>query len=174
MLQRTSWTEFLRASSPHHYLLLVSSVAERINLTGISWFTIVSWEPQLVAVSLRRERYGYELLQENGDFTLAFPAPHQLEQAIRCGRVSGKNSGKVRESGFNFAPAASVRGFILEEAAAALECRFEAEHEAGDHRLIIARVLACQHDPENSAHIYTTGYSEFYSLDPRDLHGIRG
>ncbi len=164
MLKEISWQEFVKISSPQYYTLLITSYEKKINLTGISWFSIVSWQPPMIIVSIRSSRYGYELLTKNPDFAIAFPAKKQQTGAISCGQVSGRDTDKLQLTGFSLRPASKINGYLLEEAAAVIECSKANEFSAGDHQLILADVLAMHGDFENSAHIYTTSYTEFYPL----------
>jgi len=165
MLEPISWEEFIKISSPQYYVLLVTSAEGRTNLTGISWFSLVSWTPPLVMLSVRSSRFGYKLLRQNPEFVVALPSADQQAAAAMCGRKSGSRTDKVKEGGFTFQPATKISAPLLAEATACLECRIKNEIEVGDHQLILAEVLACYGDWERSAHVYTTSYERFYSLN---------
>ncbi len=165
MLKKISWIDFIKISSPQYYVLLVTSAGGHTNLTGISWFSIVSWEPPLLMLSIRNSRYGYELLKENPEFVVCFPAAGQQEAAVMCGQKSGRDVDKVKSGGFELVPATRVSAPLIQGSTACLECLKRNEISVGDHQLVVAEVLACHGDVERTAHVYTTSYNRFYNLD---------
>jgi flavin reductase (DIM6/NTAB) family NADH-FMN oxidoreductase RutF len=64
------------------------------------------------------------------------------QQALYCGRYSGKIVDKFVVTGLTPAPAQHVRPPIIQECYTHLECRLVNEVEAGDHNLLIGEVLA--------------------------------
>ena len=165
MLKTISWEDFVKISSPQYYVLLVTSAEGQTNITGISWFSIVSWSPPLVMLSIGGSRYGYELLKKNPEFVICLPAKAQEKSAVLCGQKSGRTSDKVKEGAFTLNTALKIKAPLIENSTACIECRLEKEMAAGDHMLVAAKVLACHGDFDRAAHVYTTSYSEFYALD---------
>jgi len=165
MLKRISWNEFIKIASPQYYVLFVTSAKEKINLTGISWYTIVSWEPPMVIVSIRDSRYGYELVKENPEFVICFPSEQQMRSAIMCGKKTGRNVDKVTEGKFELIPATKVKVPLIAKSTACIECKVNKEIVAGDHIIIVGDVLECHGDFDIPKHVYTTGYTDFYVLD---------
>ena len=133
-----------------HYLLhpygtcLVSccDAEGRPNIIAIAWLIPLSVEPPLVAMSIRPTRHSYRLIRETGEFVVNV-APYRLaEQALVCGRRSGRDVDKFAATGLTPGQARAVRPPIIEECSAFLECRVANDLEAGDHRLVIGEVLA--------------------------------
>jgi flavin reductase (DIM6/NTAB) family NADH-FMN oxidoreductase RutF len=165
MLEKIDWEEFIKISSPQYYVLLVTSAENKVNLTGISWFSIVSWEPPMVMFSIGEARFGYELLKKNPEFVISFPSKKQEKGAILCGHKSGRSTDKVKEGGFRLRKADIVGVPLIDESTACIECRVEKELPVADHVIVVGRVVACHGDFDNPYHIYTTSYTSFYSLD---------
>ncbi|MCX5147026.1 flavin reductase family protein [Streptomyces sp. NBC_00320] len=112
---------------------------EDVGMTATA-FMSVSLEPPLVLVSLREGSRMDDLLAEQPLWAVSVLADHQVQVA---GRFSMKNRISDR---LLFADLPYVRGEVsgaplLTGALATLECRTENRVEAGDHTLVVGRVL---------------------------------
>ncbi len=165
MLNKIRWEEFIKIVSPQYYVLFVTSYNDRVNLTGISWYTIVSWEPPMIMVSIRNSRYGYELVKKNPEFVICFPSEVLKQSAIMCGKKTGRETDKVKEGGFKLIPANKIKVPLIADSTACIECKLKNEVVAGDHIILIADVLECHGDFDLIKHVYTTAYTDFYVLD---------
>ncbi|WP_371616583.1 flavin reductase family protein [Streptomyces sp. NBC_00454] len=104
-------------------------------------FMSVSMDPPLVLVSLREGSRMDDLLAEQPLWSVSVLSDHQVQIASRFS-MKGRISDRLL-----FADVPYVRGEIsgaplLTGALATLECRTENRVEAGDHTLVIGRVLA--------------------------------
>ncbi len=133
---------------PYNTLLVTCCDKEgQANILAIAWLIPVSVRPPLVGMSIRPTHYSYGLVQATGEFVINV-APHEIaQQALFCGRRSGRDLDKFAESGLTPRPARRVSPPILEECMAFLECRVVQDIEAGDHRVVIAEVLAAYTQP---------------------------
>ncbi|MCY0953792.1 flavin reductase family protein [Streptomyces sp. H27-S2] len=112
---------------------------EDVGMTATA-FMSVSLDPPLVVVSLREGSRMDDLMAEQPLWAVSVLADHQLQIA---GRFSMKNRISDR---LLFADLPYVRGEasgapLLTGALATLECRTENRVEAGDHTLVVGRVL---------------------------------
>jgi flavin reductase (DIM6/NTAB) family NADH-FMN oxidoreductase RutF len=118
------------------------------NIITIAWVIPVSVEPPFIGMSIRPTRYSYQLIKETGEFVINI-APYALaEQALCCGRRSGRDIDKFAKTGLTPGKAVRVRPPIIEECLAHLECRTVKDIEAGDHRLLLGEVLEASIDPQ--------------------------
>jgi flavin reductase (DIM6/NTAB) family NADH-FMN oxidoreductase RutF len=133
-----------------HYLLhpyntfLVTCCNEqgKPNIITIAWLVPISANPPLVAMSIRPARFSYKLIQSSGEFVINVASYEIAQQVLFCGRRSGSEVDKFAATGLTPGQAQQVHPPIIQECHAHLECRVEKDIEAGDHRLLIARVLA--------------------------------
>ncbi|MFC9296713.1 flavin reductase family protein [Streptomyces sp. NPDC057011] len=129
---------------------------EDVGMTATA-FMSVSLEPPLVVVSLREGSRMDDLLAEQPLWAVSVLAEHQLQVAGRFA-MKGRISDRLL-----FADVPHVRGEasgapLLTGALATLECRTENRVEAGDHILVIGRVLtAAQPDPDARPLTYFRG-----------------
>ena len=65
-----------------------------------------------------------------------------LRQTFYCGKTSGRDVDKFKESGLTPAPAKKVKVPIIKECVAHLECNLLNQFEIGDHTLFVGEVIA--------------------------------
>jgi flavin reductase (DIM6/NTAB) family NADH-FMN oxidoreductase RutF len=119
----------------------------RPNIIAIAWLIPVSVNPPLVGMSIRPTRHSYGLIQATGEFVVNVAAYEIAQQVLFCGRQSGRDVDKFAATGLTAGQAQRVRPPIIEECIAHLECRAVQDVEAGDHRLVVAEVLAAYTRP---------------------------
>lgn len=128
---------------PEQVVLCVTRSAEgKINIMTIGWVSIVSDDPVMYMVGIDDPAYTLELIRQQKEFVLAFPAKSMAEAALFCGTVHGHNCNKGLESGLEFAPAALVNVPILSDAVVNLECKLVAEYRPGNCPLVVGEVVA--------------------------------
>ncbi len=103
-----------------------------------AWVTRVSVEPPLLLVSVGHERFTWELLADQGEFTISLLAEGQVPEARLFGLESRRDVDK-------WAQTAHV---LLGEGVPALEhcsvrflCRMENRFTTGDHDCFVGRVV---------------------------------
>jgi flavin reductase (DIM6/NTAB) family NADH-FMN oxidoreductase RutF len=133
---------------PYNTSLLTCCDAEgRPNIIAIAWLIPLSVHPPLVGMSIHPRRHSYGLIQATGEFVINV-APYEIaRQVLFCGRRSGRDVDKFAATGLTARAARFVRPPVIGECLAHLECRVVQDLEAGDHRLIIAEVVAADAQP---------------------------
>ena len=117
------------------------------NIIAIAWLMPVSIQPPLVGMSIRPTHHSYGLIQTAGEFVINVAPQEIAQQVLFCGRRSGRNVDKFAATGLTAGRAQRVRPPIIEECIAHLECRIVQDVDAGDHRLVVAEVLAVYTQP---------------------------
>jgi flavin reductase (DIM6/NTAB) family NADH-FMN oxidoreductase RutF len=119
------------------YVIGVSD-GERRDAFTAAWIMQASFNPLLLAISINPDNASYELLHASGCFTVNVLKQTQLELARHFGTKSGRHLDKL----------ARVRTLpgragtpILEESLAYFECDLEGRTRAGDHELVLGRVV---------------------------------
>lgn len=136
-------TRFTRLIHPMPaFLVSCAGKDRRPNAIAIAWLTPVSINPPLLAFAIRPQRYSYDLLQENPAFVVNVMAYAQAVEVLFCGRCSGRDVNKFATASLTPLPAQIVDAPVIAEALAHVECEVEAEHPAGDHVIVVGRVLA--------------------------------
>jgi flavin reductase (DIM6/NTAB) family NADH-FMN oxidoreductase RutF len=97
-----------------------------------------SFDPLMLAISINPDNASYELLHASGGFTVNVLKQGQLELARRLGTRSGRDGDKL--AGLRFHPG-RLGSPILDEALAYFECELMGRTRAGDHELVLGRVV---------------------------------
>jgi flavin reductase (DIM6/NTAB) family NADH-FMN oxidoreductase RutF len=119
------------------YVVGVAAGARRDGFTA-AWVMQVSFDPLLLALSINPSNASYELLHAGGGFTVNVLKQGQLELARRFGTRSGRSEDKL--AGIRWKPGRTGAP-ILEQALAYFDCELAGRHRAGDHELVLGRVV---------------------------------
>jgi 3-hydroxy-9,10-secoandrosta-1,3,5(10)-triene-9,17-dione monooxygenase reductase component len=98
-------------------------------------FTSVSLDPPLVLVCPARISETWPLIRASGAFAVNFLAEHQEELSRRFG---ARGIDRFADAGWHTRTTGSP---VLPDALAYVDCLIEAEHEAGDHQIVVGRVV---------------------------------
>lgn len=158
----TGTVELFRRLSAGVYVVGAAH-GDRRNAFTAAWVMQVSFEPLMLALSINPENATYELLKASGAFAVSVLKRGRLDLASRFGTRSGRDVDKLAgvawHAGRGGAP-------ILDDALGYFECEISAHYSAGDHEIVIARVVDGRLiDPNASPMTYA---------DTGDMDGSRG
>lgn len=114
----------------------------KTNVMTVVWFTCVSAEPPMCIVSIRPNRYSHQLIQESKEFVINIPTMDIVKNTLFCGRRTGREHDKFKETSLTPIPAKMVRPPLIKECVAHLECKLRQQMTVGDHTLFIGEILA--------------------------------
>lgn len=148
-----------------HYptgVCVVTVVEQDEQPTGmvVGSFTSVSLDPPLVAFFPAKNSQSWPRIEKVGKFCVNILASDQ--QAL-CRQFSAKGAedkfaGVTHRVSANGSP-------ILEGVVAWIDCQLEAVHEAGDHYIVLGRVMALEVEtPGKPLLFFQGGYGEFANL----------
>lgn len=106
------------------------------NAFTAAWVMQVSFDPLLLALSINPHHSSYGLLKEGRAFSVNVLNKDQLEVAAKYGRPAGPDKLALMEwtTGRSGVP-------LLLESLAWFECQVVGEHGAGDHVLVLGKVI---------------------------------
>ncbi len=116
------------------------------NVLTIAWTGTICSNPAMVYISVRKERYSYDLLKESGEFVINLTTEDLVRAADYCGVRSGRSEDKFEKMGLHKEPAAKVGAPLIKESPVNIECRVEQIMELGSHDMFIAKVAAVDVD----------------------------
>ena len=85
-------------------LVTVRGKSGQDNVLTIAWCGTVCSSPAMVSISVRKERFSYEMLRESGEFVINLVTEDLVRAADYCGVRSGKTEDKFRTAGRTKAP----------------------------------------------------------------------
>jgi len=166
-LKELSWNDVVTMTSPHPYVLATSVGKEgKGNIVGLGWWTICSWSPPMVAISLGEKRFSLGNIERGGDFVLCFVGEEHARGAWVCGTKSGRTCDKFEEAGFTAVPSAKVKSPTIGESLVALECVVKGRLVTGDHVLLAGEIVAMRGAGREARHLYSIHYTKLVALGP--------
>ncbi len=114
---------------------------EKINIMAVAWITPVSVNPPLLAMSIRSERYSYNLIIDKEEFVVNIPTFEQAQKVLFCGRRSGRTHDKFEKAKLTPLKAKRVDVPIIGECVAHLECKVVRTIKLGEHVLIVGQII---------------------------------
>jgi flavin reductase (DIM6/NTAB) family NADH-FMN oxidoreductase RutF len=123
--------------------VLISTVDKegRANAAPFSFVTPVSVEPPLVLYSSAPKRHTLANTRETGDFVLNLVPEGLLDKLWVCSKAFPKGVSEIEKAGLTERKSRKVRSPSIEECVGWIECTLEFEKEAGDHILVVGRVV---------------------------------
>lgn len=114
------------------------------NLITIAWAGNVCSDPPMLSISVRPERYSFEIIRTTREFVVNVPSLKQARAVDWCGMVSGRSEDKFAGAGLTPASALKVHPPIVLECPLNIECRIKESLELGSHTMFVAEVVAVQ------------------------------
>ena len=114
------------------------------NLITIAWAGNVCSDPPMLSISVRPERYSFEIIRATREFVVNVPSLKQARAVDWCGVVSGRSEDKFLGAGLTPAPALKVSPPIVLECPINIECRVKESLVLGTHTMFVAEVVAVQ------------------------------
>lgn len=127
---------------PLPVVLVSAAEGGRENIITIAWAGTVCTNPPMVSISVRPERYSYDMIRKSGEFVLNLTTKELVYAADYCGVKSGRDVDKFRRLKLTALPAEHVQAPLIEQSPVNLECRVVQVQELGSHHLFLAEVLA--------------------------------
>ena len=119
-----------------------SMSGEKPNIITVAWCGTVCSDPAMVSISVRKERYSYEMIRQTGEFVINLTTKELAYAADYCGVRSGRDVDKFKEMGLTPAPASVVSCPIIAESPVNIECKVVDVKVLGSHDMFIAEVAA--------------------------------
>ena len=118
------------------------------NIITVAWTGIINTNPPQVYISVRPERYSYELIQKNMEFVINLTTENLAFQTDWCGVRSGKQFDKFKEMKLTKEKAEFVQCPMIKESPVSVECRVKKIEKLGSHHMFVADVLAIHAEEE--------------------------
>lgn len=114
---------------------------EKPNAITVAWTGTVCTNPPMVYISLRPERYSYDIIRETREFVINLTTEKMAKAVDYCGVRSGREVDKFREMQFTPEPSQIVKAPGILQCLVNIECRVVSVQELGSHHMFLAKVL---------------------------------
>ena len=119
---------------------------EKSNIITVAWTGIINTNPAMVYISVRPNRYSYNIIKAKGEFVINLTNKDLARQTDWCGCRSGEKYDKFKEMKLTKEKAKFVKCPMIKESPVSVECKVKEIKELGSHHMFIAEVLAINAD----------------------------
>ena len=116
------------------------------NIITIAWTGTICSSPAMLYISVRPERYSYDMICESGEFVVNLTTEDLAYATDYCGVKSGRDVDKFKEMNLTPVPATHVKAPMIGESPVCMECRVTEVLSLGSHDMFLAEVLAVHAD----------------------------
>lgn len=127
-------------------VMVTSGTMEKSNIMTVAWTGIQNTNPAIVYISVRPERYSYNLIKENGEFAINLTTRELAYATDWCGVKSGAKVDKFKEMHLTKQKGNFVKCPLIEESPVSIECKVIDLKELGSHHMFTAEVLSIDAD----------------------------
>ena len=110
------------------------------NIITVAWTGTVCTNPPMVYISVRPERYSYELIKNSGEFVINLTTKELAYAMDFCGVRSGRDVDKWELLHLTKRMGEKVKAPLIEESPVNIECRVDRILELGSHHMFLANV----------------------------------
>ncbi|MDE7108196.1 MAG: flavin reductase family protein, partial [Clostridiales bacterium] len=130
------------------------------NLATVSWWTYLSYNPNMIAYAMAKTSYSGEMVRQNKKVILTIPSDKIVDTVLGCGSTTGRNTDKISKFGIEMQELEGSDIRIPAHSALAIVCNLKDYIETGDHYLYICNVEQVFADDKEQAVFAWNGYAQ--------------
>lgn len=144
------------------------------NIITLAWAGTINSDPAMVSISVRKERYSYDLLTENMEFCVNLTTKDLTFATDLCGVKSGRNTDKFKEAKLTPEKCSVIDADMIKESPVNIECKVTKYEDLGSHTIFYGEVVAVHvddkyMDEKNTFHFeaanpITYSHGKYYTL----------
>ncbi|MBQ5975571.1 MAG: flavin reductase family protein [Bacteroidales bacterium] len=115
---------------------------ENYNIITIGWTGTVCSDPPMCYISVRHERYSYDIIKRTGEFVINLTTVDLARITDWCGVRSGRDYNKFKEMHLTPQQGQLVKAPLIGESPLNIECRVRDIRPLGSHDMFLADVVA--------------------------------
>ena len=119
---------------------------EKANIITVAWTGILNTDPAMVYISVRPNRYSYNIIKNQGEFVINLTTKDLAKATDWCGCRSGEKYDKFKEMNLTKEKANFVKCPLIKESPVSIECKVKEIRELGSHHMFVADVLSIDAD----------------------------
>lgn len=119
---------------------------EKSNIITVAWTGILNTNPAKVYISVRPERYSYNIIKESGEFVINLTNKQLAYATDWCGVKTGAKVDKFKEMKLTKEKCNFVSCPSIKESPVSIECKVDKIIEIGSHHMFVADVLSIDAD----------------------------
>lgn len=119
---------------------------ENSNIITVAWTGILNTNPAKVYISIRPERYSYNIIKERKEFVINLTNKDLAYATDWCGVKTGAKVDKFKEMNLTKEECEFVSAPAIKESPVSIECKVTDIKEFGSHHMFIADVMSIDAD----------------------------
>lgn len=127
-------------------IVTVGSNPDEWNPLTIAWTGTICSDPAMCFISVRKERYSFDILMRNMEFTINLTTKDIAAATDWVGVRSGRDFDKWKETGLTPIPGEKVKSPTIEQSPLSIECRVKSVTDLGSHHMFVAEVINVRAD----------------------------
>ena len=154
-----------KISSPNPVTIVCTQKPDgSTNLATVSWWTYLSYNPNMIAYAMAKTSYSGEMVRQNKKIILTIPSEKIADAVMGCGSTTGRNTDKIGKFGIKMQEVVESDIRIPAHSALAIVCNLKEYIETGDHYLYICNVEKVYADEQEKAVFAWNGYSQIKAV----------
>lgn len=147
---------------------------EKPNIITLAWAGTICSDPAMVSISVRPERYSYDIIKETGEFVINLTTKELTRATDFCGVKSGRDIDKFKEMHLTPLTSQKISAPGIAESPVCIECKVESSRLLGSHEMFIANVVAVTVDDSfiddkgkfwlNNCDLMAYSHGEYFTL----------
>ncbi len=114
---------------------------ETPNIITVAWAGTVCSDPAMLSISVRPERYSYDIIRETGEFVVNLVTKDLVFATDYCGVKSGREVDKFKEMHLTPLASQKIGAPGIAESPVNIECKVVKELPLGSHTMFVAEVV---------------------------------
>ena len=150
-----------KLTSPNPVTLVCTQTPNgKTNLATVSWWTYLSFNPNMIAYAMAKTSYSGEMVRQNKKVILTIPSDKDIEAVIGCGSLTGRNTDKIDKFAIKMQELPDSDILVPANSRVAIVCHLKEFVETGDHYLYICNVEQVYGNEQENAVFAWNGYAE--------------
>lgn len=160
-MNKISLPQATRFTSPNPVTIVCTQKPDgSTNLATVSWWTYLSFNPDMIAYAMAKTSYSGEMVRDNKKVILTIPGAEIAESVMGCGSTTGRNTDKAEKFGIELSEVENSSIKIPVHSRVAIQCSLKEYHEVGDHYLYICDVEQVYGNAKEEALFAWSGYGK--------------
>lgn len=144
------------------------------NIITVAWTGTICTNPAMVYISVRPERYSYNIIKNSGEFVINLTTKELAKAVDFCGVRSGRDVDKFESLHLTAHPSEKVNAPYIEECPVNIECSVKEIKELGSHHMFLATVEGVHIDSKflddngkfnlNKSELIVYSHGEYFDL----------
>lgn len=147
---------------------------ETPNIITVAWAGTICTSPAMVSISVRPERYSYDIIKETKEFVINLTTEELLYATDYCGVKSGRTIDKFKQMNLTPVYFEGIDAPGIAQSPVNIKCKVNEIKELGSHHMFMAEVVGVEIDEKymdekgkfnlNTSKLVSYSHGEYFAL----------